>query len=298
MLESKAKDSSFAEALGEMLIERGKLDAAGLERALRLQRETFEQIHVILTKLGLVAERDVAEALAACLDLPLVATNAYPAEPILEDRISTKFLNESRIIPLAATPQGIELAMADPLDSYAINAIRLSAGQPVLPRVGVPAEIEAAFDRLYGSGSIEQILDDDAQRHDDTDQDIERLKDLASEAPVIRLVNHLISRAVEMRASDVHIEPFERRLRVRYRIDGILREVDAPPHRLGAAVISRIKIMAKLNIAEARLPQDGRIKLAIRGKEIDLRVSTMPTMHGECVVLRILDRGSVALDFS
>ncbi|MEE8559850.1 MAG: ATPase, T2SS/T4P/T4SS family, partial [Alphaproteobacteria bacterium] len=301
MLETKEKDWSFAKALGELLIERGKLNAAGLERAMRLQDETHERIHAILTKLGLVSERDMAEALAPSLDLPLVAANDYPAEAILEDRISARFLKEARIIPLADSPAGLELAMADPLDSYAIDAMRLSAGKPVLVRVGVPADIEAAFERLYGSGgtSIEQILEDDAaQREEDTLQDIERLKDLASEAPVIRLVNHLISRAVEMRASDVHIEPYERRVRVRYRIDGVLSEVEAPPNRLRAAVISRIKIMAKLNIAETRLPQDGRIKLAIRGKEIDLRVSTMPTMHGESVVLRVLDRGSVALDFA
>ncbi len=301
MLETKEQDRSFAKALGELLIERGKLNAAGLERALRLQDETLERIHAILTKLGLVSERDMAEALAPCLELPLVAASDYPAEAILEDRISAKFLKEARIIPLADSPERLELAMADPLDSYAIDAMRLSAGKPVLVRVGVPSDIEAAFERLYGSGStsIEQILEDDAvQREEDTLQDIERLKDLASEAPVIRLVNHLISKAVEVRASDVHIEPFERRLRVRYRIDGVLSEVEAPPNRLRAAVISRIKIMAKLNIAETRLPQDGRIRLAIRGKEIDLRVSTMPTMHGESVVLRVLDRASVALDFA
>ncbi len=301
MLETKEKDRSFAKALGELLIERGKLNAAGLERAMRLQDETHERIHAILTKLGLVSERDMAEALAPSLDLPLVAANDYPAEAILEDRISARFLKEARIIPLADSPAGLELAMADPLDSYAIDAMRLSAGKPVLVRVGVPSDIEAAFERLYGSGgtSIEQILGDDAaQREEDTLQDIERLKDLASEAPVIRLVNHLISKAVEMRASDIHIEPYERRVRVRYRIDGVLSEAEAPPNRLRAAVISRIKIMAKLNIAETRLPQDGRIKLAIRGKEIDLRVSTMPTMHGESVVLRVLDRGSVALDFA
>ncbi|MEE9139280.1 MAG: type II secretion system ATPase GspE [Alphaproteobacteria bacterium] len=301
MLKIEEKDRSFANALGERLVARGKLESAGLERALRLQDETPEAIHVILTKLGLVSEADMAEALAECLDLTVVAVDEYPGEPILEEKISAKFLKESRIIPLAETPAGVELAMADPLDSYAIDAIRLSAGKPVLPRVGVPADIEAAFERLYGSGgtAIEQILEDDTvRREEDTTQDIERLRDLASEAPVIRLVNHLIAKAVEMRASDVHIEPFERRLRVRYRIDGVLREGQAPPSRLRAAVISRIKIMAKLNIAETRLPQDGRIKLAVRGKEVDLRVSTVPTMFGESVVLRVLDRGSVTLDFA
>ncbi len=301
MLETKQETQSHTNSIGKLLIERGKLNAADLDRARRVQEETPEQINVILTQLGLVSERDMAEALALYLDLPLVTAADYPTQVILEDQISTKFLKEFRTIPLADTAEGLVLAIADPLDAYAVNAMRLLTGKPVLPRVGVPAEIEAAFERLYGTSkaSIENILEEVTSEEDEgTNEDIERLKDLASEAPVIRMVNMLISRAVEMRASDIHIEPFERKLKVRYRIDGVLREVDAPPSRLRAAVISRVKLMAKLNIAETRLPQDGRIRLVIRGKEIDLRVSTVPSMHGESLVLRVLDKGSVALDFS
>ena len=300
MLETKQETQSHTNSIGKLLIERGKLNAADLDRARRVQQETPERINVILTQLGLVSERDMAEALALYLDLPLVTAADYPTQAILEDQISTKFLKEYRIIPLADTAEGLVLAIADPLDAYAVNAMRLLTGKPVLPRVGVPAEIEAAFERLYGSSkaSIENIFEEVTSEEDEgTNEDIERLKDLASEAPVIRMVNQLISRAVEMRASDIHIEPFERKLKVRYRIDGVLREVDAPPSRLRAAVISRVKLMAKLNIAETRLPQDGRIRLVIRGKEIDLRVSTVPSMHGESLVLRVLDKGSVALDF-
>ena len=300
MLVTKQETQSHTNSIGKLLIERGKLNAADLDRARRVQQETPERINVILTQLGLVSERDMAEALALYLDLPLVTAADYPTQAILEDQISTKFLKEYRIIPLADTAEGLVLAIADPLDAYAVNAMRLLTGKPVLPRVGVPAEIEAAFERLYGTSkaSIENIFEEVTGEEDEgTNEDIERLKDLASEAPVIRMVNLLISRAVEMRASDIHIEPFERKLKVRYRIDGVLREVDAPPSRLRAAVISRVKLMAKLNIAETRLPQDGRIRLVIRGKEIDLRVSTVPSMHGESVVLRVLDKGSVALDF-
>lgn len=300
MLETKQETQSHTNSIGKLLIERGKLNAADLDRARRVQQETPERINVILTQLGLVSERDMAEALALYLDLPLVTAADYPTQAILEDQISTKFLKEYRIIPLADTAEGVVLAVADPLDAYAVNAMRLLTGKPVLSRVGVPAEIEAAFERLYGTSkaSIENIFEEVTSEEDEgTNEDIERLKDLASEAPVIRMVNMLISRAVEMRASDIHIEPFERKLKVRYRIDGVLREVDAPPSRLRAAVISRVKLMAKLNIAETRLPQDGRIRLVIRGKEIDLRVSTVPSMHGESLVLRVLDKGSVALDF-
>lgn len=301
MLETKQETQSHTNSIGKLLIERGKLNAADLDRARRVQQETPERINVILTQLGLVSERDMAEALALYLDLPLVTAADYPTQAILEDQASIKFLKEYRIIPLADTAEGLVLAIADPLDAYAVNAMRLLTGKPVLPRVGVPAEIEAAFERLYGTSkaSIENILEEVTSEEDEgTNEDIERLKDLASEAPVIRMVNLLISRAVEMRASDIHIEPFERKLKVRYRIDGVLRQMDAPPSRLRAAVISRVKLMAKLNIAETRLPQDGRIRLVIRGKEIDLRVSTVPSMHGESLVLRVLDKGSVALDFS
>jgi general secretion pathway protein E len=163
----------------------------------------------------------------------------------------------------------------------------------------LPSEIDDLIERYYGQGrsamgAIVENLSDEASRSED---DIEHLRDLASEAPVIRLVNLVIQRAVEQRASDIHVEPFENRLKVRYRIDGVLLEVESPPAASTAAVISRIKIMAKLNIAERRLPQDGRIMIRVQGKELDLRVSTVPTAHGESVVMRILDREAVVFDF-
>jgi general secretion pathway protein E len=242
----------------------------------------------------------MADALSIQLKVPLAESGDYPAAALLDDRLSVKFLKEFRVLPLSDTPAGIVLAMADPLDSYAIDAIRLIANKPVLPRVAIPADIEAAFARLYGSGgtAIGRIAQDLSETADEgTQRDVERLRDLASEAPVIRLVNLIISRAVDMRASDIHIEPFEHKLEVRYRIDGLLREQESPPSRLRAAIVSRVKLMAKLNIAETRLPQDGRIKLAIRGKEIDMRVSTVPTLYGESVALRVLDRSGVVLNF-
>ncbi|MCH8198342.1 MAG: Flp pilus assembly complex ATPase component TadA, partial [Proteobacteria bacterium] len=258
----------FEESLGEWLLAEGKLDAAGLERAFRLRGESGERLDVILTKLGMITEGDMAAILAVRLHMPLVAAADYPDEPVLDQEVSARFLKETRIVPLADTPEGLVLAMADPLDSYAMRAMELIAAKPVIPRIGIPAEVESAIERIYGGApaTIGEIVDDSAAIEDEgTVEDIERLRDLASEAPVIRLVNLLISRAVEARASDIHIEPFENRLRVRYRIDGVLQEVEAPPNRFRAAVISRVKLMAKLNIAERRLPQDGRVKLAIRG---------------------------------
>jgi general secretion pathway protein E len=287
------------EAVGERLIAAGKLDRAGLQRALRLCEASNERLHVVLVKLGLVPEREVAEALAEELGLPLAGEADYPDLPLHGDRVSVTFLKEARILPLAESEDGVTVVMADPLDSYTIGAMELFAGKPVRPLVGVPAEIEAALERLYGrGGALGEIVQTVSEAGEPgSEDDVQRLRDLASEAPVIRIVNRLISRAVEARASDIHIEPFEQQLKVRYRIDGVLQEVDAPPAHLRPAVLSRIKIMARLNIAERRLPQDGRIRLAVRGKDIDLRVATIPTMHGEAVVLRVLDRTSVILDF-
>jgi general secretion pathway protein E len=243
----------------------------------------------------------MAAALADILDLSLVTREDLPDLPLFEDKLSARFLREHRVLPLADTSDGLVLAMADPLDSYAADAMRLLSGQPLILWVAEPAVIDREIDRLYGDGrpAFDVLAKEDAEASSDgLELDVERLKDLASEAPVIRLVNHLIANAVEKRASDVHIEALEHGLQVRYRIDGILQEIEPPPSRFRAAIVSRIKIMARLNIAERRLPQDGRVKLAVRGTPIDLRVSTIPTMYGEGVVMRVLDRQGVALDFA
>jgi general secretion pathway protein E len=287
--------------IGEILIERGKLDPANLERALKLQEgESREKIGVILLRLGMVSGRDLADALADQLDLPVAQTKDFPELPLLEERLSSKFLRDAQAVPLREDDEEVALAIADPTDSFVLSAVQMAAGKRVRPYIAAPNEIDAALERLYGGGksSMGAIVDNITTREEeDSFGDIEHLKDLASEAPVIRLVNLILTKALESRASDIHIEPYENRLVVRYRIDGVLHEVESPPRRLSAAVISRVKIMASLDIAERRLPQDGRIKLRIQGKEIDLRVSTVPTMHGESVVMRILDKGGVPLNF-
>ena len=300
MLDRAQEVPEIDDLIGARLVAQGKLEQSALERAERARAESGERLDRVLTRLGLVGERDMAEAMAAELDLPIVGADDYPEAPVLDGLLSVRFLKSSRVLPLSEDEAGIALAMADPLDRFAIEAVALRAERPVRPHVAVAAELENAQERLYSGGktSIDQIAEAlDEADEETTEADVERLRDLASEAPVIRIVNHLITKAVEARASDIHIEPFEAQLRVRYRVDGVLQDVDAPPARLRAAIISRIKIMAKLNIAEHRLPQDGRIKIVARGKEIDLRVSTLPALHGEGVVLRILDREGVVLDF-
>ncbi len=292
----------MSKRLGEILIERGKLDTANLERALRLQdADKRERIGAILIRSGITSERDVIEALSGQLNLPIVATSEYPELPVLEERIAVRFIKESRSLPLHEEDTQLVLAMTDPLDSYVRNAYQLVSQRQIVAHLAVPSEMDAAFERLYGSGktSMDQIVGEAQTRDDDSgSEDLQQLKELASEAPIIRLVSLIISHALEARASDIHIEPFENRLIVRYRVDGVMHEVESPPRRFSAAVISRIKIMASLDIAERRLPQDGRIKLRIQGKEIDLRVSTVPIMHGESVVMRILDKSGTALDFA
>jgi general secretion pathway protein E len=286
--------------LGAVLVEAGTIDRRTLDRAGRVAAETKGRLDHVLTQLGLVSERGLALALAQLLGAPLVEVRDYPDSPLFLDRLKVKFLRKVRALPIAAANGRATLAMADPLDVFTRTAVATALGHPVAIAVAIPIELEAAFERLYAGseeGGDGAAVLDEVPDAEPAEEDAERLKDLASEAPVIRLVNQLIARAVETHASDVHVEPFSDRLRVRYRYDGVLHEVEPPPARLQAAVISRIKIMARLDIAERRLPQDGRIKLTVRGHEIDFRVSTIPSLHGEKVVLRVLDRTAVEFDY-
>ncbi len=292
--------SALDERISAHLIARGRLKEADLQRARRLYEEAPEGSFVtLMTRLGLVSERDAAEAVAEVLKLPLLSSKECPDAPPANVQTSVRFLKQHHVVPITESEQDVGVLVADPQEHYPIEALELAVGKPIKVHVGIRTEIDDLIERYYGSGrsamgTIVENLGDEATRSED---DVEHLRDLASEAPVIRLVNLVIQRAVEARASDIHIEPFENRLKVRYRIDGVLEEVESPPAASTAAVISRIKIMAKLNIAERRLPQDGRIMLRVQGKELDLRVSTVPTQYGESVVMRILDRESIVFDF-
>jgi len=288
------------ERLCDFLVEHGRLKETDLVRARRLHEESSEgNLIPLLTRLGLVSERDMGEALAELLKLPLLSAKECPEAPPPNVQMSVRFLKQYHVVPIGEDDNNVTLLMADPAETYPRQAVELASGKGVEVKVGFRSEIDDLIERYYGSGrsamgTIVENLTDEQGRGED---DIEHLRDLASEAPVIRLVNLVIQRAVEQRASDIHIEPFENRLKVRYRVDGVLQEVESPPAASTAAVISRVKIMAKLNIAERRLPQDGRIMLRVQGKELDLRVSTVPTAFGESVVMRILDRESVVFDF-
>jgi general secretion pathway protein E len=290
---------AFAAKLGAFLLARGSLDELAVRRAQRAHKQSGERFDLVLTRLGLVPEAELSRALAEYLSLPFVGAADLPQAPVLTEQLPLQFLKSHRLLPIADVPDRVVVAMADPFDLEAVAAIAYLLGRRAERCLAPPADLERAIEKLYGDRGVAAGGGSVASMPEEaSDEDIRRLEDMASEAPIIRLVHQLILRAVEVRASDIHVEPREDCLCILFRIDGILHTVETLPPAVRAAVTSRIKIMAHLNIAERRLPQDGRIGATVRGKDVDLRVSSMPTLHGESLVLRILDRSSVVLEFS
>lgn len=279
--------------LERLILERGLASAETLARAQLVQSESGEPLDVVLTRLGLVSERALASAIGEACGMRVAGPADFPTEPLAADRLSPRFLREVRALPLRRAGAAVEVAFVDPLRVADREALAFALEGPVVPLVAHSGDMEAALDRLY---PVE--VGDTGDPGTADEGDVERLKDLSSDAPVVRAVNTLIGRAVEAHASDIHVEPGEDSLKIRFRIDGALRDEEPLAPHLKAAFVSRIKVMAGLNIAERRLPQDGRLRLAVRGHDIDLRVATSPTIHGEAVVLRILDRSHLALDFA
>ncbi len=284
------------------LIEKGIIQKRDLEKISTMdqQKETlsFEE-HLLHS--GLITEEQYRQACEEFFGVPVALKEDFPPEPVLINHLSIQFMRESKFIPVRMEEKTLIVIMSNPLDFYVLDAIRLATDCEVKVLFGKEKDILEAIERCYGSeltsmGKIIEDIDRIPEYQPEFEEDVDHLRDMASEGPVIRLVNLIITRAIEMRASDIHFEPFEDQLRLRYRIDGVLHDVESPPKRFQAAITSRIKIMAKLNIAERRLPQDGRIMLRVKGKEIDFRVSTIPTIYGESVVLRILDKSSILLD--
>src|SRR6266403_804800 len=285
--------------LGEILVAEGLTTADAVDRALARQRTTGELLGEALVALGAVNEDDVARALAVQQDLPYVWREELPSTvPVLKN-VSAKYLRQYRICPLTIEGGVLTVASADPLNAIVEDDLRQATGLTIKFVVSSATGILETIDRNYdgaNASALQRIVEGmDEERSPDGDEDINHLRDMAFEAPVVRLVNLLVENAITAEASDIHIEPFEDTLRIRYRIDGILYDQEAPPRRLQAAVTSRIKIMAEMNIAERRLPQDGRIRVNLHGARVDIRVSTIPTVHGESIVMRLLQRSSVFL---
>lgn len=288
--------------LGQLLVQKGKITQAELERALRAQKETDQPLGSLLVHLGMITEQELAVVLSRYLGIKLALTQDYPSMPVEDTGIAVNYMRAVELVPLYETEVDNELelsiAMVTPQDQFTMDALEMATGKTIRPLLGLPSEIKANIERLYSNEGKDTDAGMDFEITGDNGDldDIEHLKDMASEAPVIRLVNQIMTNAMSSRASDIHVEPFEDHLTIRYRIDGVMQEQDSPAPQLTPAIISRIKLMARLNIAERRLPQDGRIQLRAQGKEIDMRVSTVPTMYGESIVMRILDKKSIKLD--
>jgi len=284
--------------LGEILIEMGCLTAEALAEALDQQKSRKERLGEILVSLGYVQPEDLTRALAEQFEMEMVDLDSIEIDRSVIERVPEELAREHRIIPIEFENNILTIAMGDPLDLYSLDNLRFVVNCQVECVLATKQAIEDALTKNYGMTTND--LDDAMQEF--TQSDIEVIKhdldgaegeDGANDAPVIKLVTLIIAEAVRNRASDIHIEPMGDRLRIRYRVDGYCFEVESPPKRLQSAIIARLKIMARMNMAEKRRPQDGRIKLSVLGREIDLRVSSLPAYHGESVVMRILDKEAV-----
>ena len=278
----------------DWLVAQRRLTSVLAERVARVQSETSDRLTGVVLKLGLLSEVDLAAHLVAYTGFRELDLSSLPGNPLLPANVNAEFLRSRELLPLAVTADALQVACWDALDEYGPRVLQFALRRPVTLHIGTRTQIRQVLEKLYprtevSAGHISSDVEE---------EEVDRLKDLASDAPVIRLVHRIIDMAVSAHASDVHLEASERALNVRLRLDGMLRELESQPKELAAPVVSRIKVMAGLNIAERRLPQDGRIRVTIQGKEVDFRVATTPTLHGESVVLRILDRRDVTLDLN
>jgi general secretion pathway protein E len=292
--------------LGQILMETASLSEEKLNEALAQQAEKGGRLGEILVGLKTLTEEQVLRALAIQLDLPFSEkVSIDEITPELVRMLPINFAKQSKLLPLRQEGKVIILATGDPLDTALLDEARMLLEAPVLPHVAPPQAILDAINRVYdrAANEAERLMDDLAGEDlDSLALELEEPQDLLDagedEAPIIKLVNSLLFQAVKERASDIHIEPFERDLSVRFRVDGVLSEKIRPPKRFQKAIASRVKIMGNLNIAETRLPQDGRIRIKIAGRDIDIRLSTVPTTHGERIVMRLLDKSAVILDLA
>lgn len=273
--------------LGARLVETGKLSARDLERAVAASQETHGKLGAVLVGLGLVSELDVAQTKAQILGIPFIANEDLPPSMLEVEGLHLDFLRAHRALPVRLEDSSLTVALTAPEDAFLLKAIGMATGLQVAPCVALDSGIDRALN------PVEEVVEDEETDDVDSGEFVEHLRDLASEAPTIRLVSQIIGRVVDIHASDIHLEPFDDGLHVRYRVDGVLDTAEILAPQFSAAISSRVKLMAHLDIAERRLPQDGRIKTHVKGRELDLRVSTAPTVHGESIVMRVLDRSSV-----
>ena len=292
--------------LGEMLVKANLITEEQLRKALAQQETSGGRLGANLVKLGYLSEDDITSFLSKQYGVPSINLSHFEIDPAVIKLVPSEIAQKHMIVPISRTGSVLTVAMADPSNIFAIDDIKFMTGFKVEPVVAAETSIKNAINKYYDSaGLVQDIIkgfDDDKEMatigEKDEDINIAELQQATEDAPVVKLVNLILADAIKKGASDIHIEPYEKVLRVRYRIDGVLYEMMTPPLKLKAAITSRVKLMAQLDIAERRLPQDGRIKIRMGQKEIDFRVSTLPTLFGEKVVMRILDKSSLQLDLT
>src|SRR6187455_732941 len=293
--------------LGELLVREKLISLQQLRRAQEEQKRSGSNLGYTLAKLGYISDGEITNFLSSQYRLPAINLDEYEIDVEVVKLVTKEVCEKHRIIPVSRSGSSLIVAMSDPTNLNAIDDIKFLSGYNVEPVVASETAIQAAIERYYNAGpSYEEVMADFNLGDEDIDfgGDEEEVNALelerqSADAPVVRLVNVLLLNAIRKGASDIHVEPYEKRLRVRYRIDGVLHEEMTPPLKLKNALVSRLKIMSQLDIAERRLPQDGRIKLKLgKGREMDFRVSVMPTIWGEKIVLRLLDKGNLQLDMT
>jgi len=300
-----------AKKLGSMLVVDELITGEQLQRALEQQLAHGGRLGSNLIQLGMVEEEELRNFLARQHGVATIDLDSAELAPAVVKLITPSVAKQHHIIPVSKAGNVLTIAMADPLDIFAIEDVKFMTGLNVVPMVTTETQINRTLERVYGvndaaaEGGLAMVLQDMEQddevavlADEEEDLNIGDIKKAMEDAPVVKLVNFLLIDAIDKHVSDIHIEPYEKVLRVRYRIDGVLQEVMKPPYSLKDAITSRIKIMADLDIAERRLPQDGRIKLRTKGKEVDIRVSIMPTIFGEKTVMRLLDKSNLMVDMA
>jgi len=283
--------------LGALLTEEGIITSEQLEVALAEQRrgDGTKRIGEILVQLRYLTEPNLLRMLSLQLDCPIVDLAQEPPDPEVLEIVPSEFARKHHLIPLRRNDETLVVAMADPLDISGIDDLHLLTGLDIAPVLALPGDIDRLCEQAYMSRMIQDVKEAEKAIEDEDNLDVADLQKMAKEELVIQMVNLIINQAIQDRASDIHIEPFDKELRVRYRVDGVLHEVNSPPKRFHAAIVSRIKILSDMNIAERRLPQDGRMRIRASGRQIDLRISTIPTVYGEGCVMRILDKRTAML---
>ncbi|HUU42232.1 MAG TPA: ATPase, T2SS/T4P/T4SS family, partial [Planctomycetota bacterium] len=290
--------TDLRKGFAQLLVEEGLVTKSQIKEALKAQKEEGGKLGEILVRLGHLSEGDRVAVLGKQFGMEVIDLDTYPIDPMVVDLLPRAVARKHQVLPMGREGDVIRVAITDPLDFEALDNLRFILNNEIQPVLASPEAVRRAIDNFYEATveTVDNILTEFTDADDEEGGMTFDLSGAAGEeddAPVIRLVRLIIAEAVKARASDIHIEPLENRLRIRYRIDGECVEVDSPPKRLQNSIISRVKIMSGMQIEEKRLPQDGRIRIRIRGKEIDIRVSTLPASHGESVVLRLLDKENV-----